>query len=212
MQQLIKKYLIISICFFGLLSCNNYRVKGDLIEKTPEKTPEKTLQIPYFDSISKEYLYQAKIKAYGNQFNGILVVKKINNNEKRVALITDFGNTLMDFEIHNDEVKVNYMLDDLDKKIIVNKLKNYFQLLVNSNYTIKRINEYEKELIYITKLQSKRVTVFEDIRNNIYRLKQVSIFRKKVNINYYSADGLFADSIHFKSYEIPVEMKFYKRD
>lgn len=207
MQQLIKKYLIISLCCFTLFSCSNYRAKGEPIYNLPNQT----VLVPYFDSIQKEFLYTAKIKTYDNQFNGILVVKRVDDNKKRVALITDFGNTLMDFEIFNDEVKVNYMLDDLNKKIIVNKLKKYFQLLVHADYAIEALNKTNDKLIYTSELQSKRVFIYEDTTGNINRLKQVSRFKEKVEIDFYSENSTYADSIHFKSNEIPLEMKFYSR-
>jgi Ni,Fe-hydrogenase I large subunit len=182
-------------------------VDGELVSKDVEKT----LVLPYFNETDFEYLYSGKIEAYGNALNGILVVKKISDSQKRVALLSDFGNTLMDFKINNGEVEVKYVLEDLNKKIIVKKLKKYFQLLVNSNYDVEAIYKKDGNKIYTSELQSKRVKLFENSLGLIQQLKQVSRLKEKVEINYFSSSNI-ADSIHFKSNEIPFEMRYYLRE
>ena len=46
--------------------------------------------------VGEEYLYRATITAYGHTFSGLLVAKITADNTWRVALTTDFGNTLFD--------------------------------------------------------------------------------------------------------------------
>jgi hypothetical protein len=202
-----RKYLVISLVLLSLFACKSYRVDGELVSKDVEQTAV----LPYFNETGFEYLYSGKIEAYGNSLNGILIVKKISDSEKRVALISEFGNTLMDFKIENGEVEVKYVLEDLNKKIIVKKLKKYFQLLVNSNYDVEAIYKKDGDKIYISKLQSKRMKLFENSDGAIHKLKQVSKLKKKVEIEYFSSTDI-ADSIHFKSNEIPFEMRYYLRE
>jgi hypothetical protein len=182
-------------------------VDGELVAKDVEQT----LILPYFNETGFEYLYSGNIEAYGNALSGILVVKKISDSQKRVALLSDFGNTLMDFKIENGEAEVNYILDDLNKKIIVKKLKKYFELLVNSKYQVEAIYKKDGNNIYTSELQSKRIKLFENSSGSIQQLKQVSRLKEKVEIKYFSSSDI-ADSIHFKSNEIPFEMKFYLRE
>jgi hypothetical protein len=182
-------------------------VDGELVSKGVEQT----VALPYFNETNFEYLYSGKIEAYGNSLSGILVVKKISDTQKRVALLSDFGNTLMDFKIENGETEVNYILDDLNKKIIVKKLKRYFELLVNSNYPVEAIYQKDGNKIYTSELQSKRIKLFEKASGSIQQVKQVSRLKEKVDIKYFSTSEV-ADSIHFKSNEIPFEMKYYLRE
>mgnify|MGYP007127188015 FL=1 len=51
--------------------------------------------------VGEEYLYRATITAYGHTFSGLLAAKITADNTWRVALTTDFGNTLFDFENQN---------------------------------------------------------------------------------------------------------------
>ena len=207
MFQSTRAYLVISLLLLSLFACKSYQVDGDLVTKDVEQK----LVLPYFNETGFEYLYSGKIEAYGNSLSGILVVKKISDSQKRVALLSDFGNTLMDFKIENGEVEVNYILDDLNKKIIVKKLKKYFELLVNSNYQVEAIYKKDGNKIYTSELQSKRVKLYENASSTIQQVKQVSRLKEKVKIEYYSTSDI-ADSIHFKSNEIPFEMKFQLRE
>lgn len=207
MFQLTRAYLVISLSLLSLFACKSYQVDGELVSKDVEKT----LVLPYFNETGFEYLYSGKIEAYGNSLSGILVVKKISDSQKRVALLSDFGNTLMDFKIKNGVAEVNYILDDLNKKIIVKKLKKYFELLVNSNYQVEAIYKKDGNNIYTSEIQSKRVKLHENASSAIQQVKQVSRLKEKVEIEYFSSSEI-ADSIHFKSNEIPFEMKYYLRE
>ena len=202
-----RAYLVISITLLSLFACKSYKVDGELVSKGVEQT----VVLPFFNKTDFEYLYSGRIEAYGNSLSGILVVKKISDSQKRVALLSDFGNTLMDFKIENGEAEVNYILDDLNKKIIVKKLKKYFELLVNSNYPVETIYEKDGNKIYTSELQSKRIKLFENTSGSIQQVKQVSRLKEKVEVEYFSSSDI-ADSIHFKSNEIPFEMKFQLRE
>ena len=202
-----KVFLVTSILLLCLFGCKSYKVDGELVSKGVEQT----VVLSYFNETNFEYLYSGKIEAYGNSLSGILVVKKISDTQKRVALLSDFGNTLMDFKIENGEAEVNYILDDLNKKIIVKKLKRYFELLVNSNYPVEAIYQKDGNKIYTSELQSKRIKLFENASGSIQQIKQVSRLKEKVDIKYFSTSEV-ADSIHFKSNEIPFEMKYYLRE
>ena len=43
------------------------------------------------------------------------------------------GNTLFDFSFNKSNFKVNYILDDLNKKILINILKKDFEVLITEN-------------------------------------------------------------------------------
>jgi hypothetical protein len=201
-----KKYLVISLVFFTFWSCKTYPVEGEFISKATGET----LIIPFFNETGYEYLYSGKISAYGKSFNGILVVKKISDSEKRIALVSDFGNTMIDLVVKNGKSEVNYILDDLNKAIIRNKLKKYFELLVNSEYTTESVYKSADKNIFTSEFQSKQVIIYENNASLVEKVKQVSRTKKKVEIMFYSKAN-YADSIHFKSHEIPFEMKYYKR-
>lgn len=204
-----KVHLIISV-FIGSIffSCKTYKGGGEFFEK-PE---EMNLIIPYFDITGKEYLYNALIYAFGKELKGILVVRKINEEEKRVALITNFGNTLLDFRIAGDKVELMYAIDDLNKKLIIKKLKKYFHFLVNAEYDITSVYRQNNDLIYISSFQSKQIFIYKTEGQTRDSLKMAGRWKEKADLVFYGKKENVADSIRFISQEIPFGMRFWLRE
>ena len=98
------------------------------------KTTE-TVKNPHF-SVGEQYLYRATVTAYAHTFSGLLAAKITANNAWRVALTTDFGNTLFDFEKKEGRVEVNYALPDLNRKVIINTLIADFQKLLQTHFVV----------------------------------------------------------------------------
>ncbi|WP_315062806.1 DUF3261 domain-containing protein [Capnocytophaga leadbetteri] len=98
------------------------------------KTTE-TVKNPHF-SVGEQYLYRATITTYGHTFSGLLAAKITADNAWRVALTTDFGNTLFDFEKKEGRVEVNYALPDLNRKVIINTLIADFQKLLQTHFVV----------------------------------------------------------------------------
>ena len=71
---------------------------------------------------------------YKNHISGILIIKKISETTHRVVMTSDFGNKMIDFEISENDFKLNYVLEDLNKKMVINFLKNDFQELLKRKF------------------------------------------------------------------------------
>ncbi len=203
MSKLTRLFLVISLFF--LSGCAQQNISGErLVIKTQKYT------IPYFNVPQKEYSYQANIEAFDNSINGILAVKNFGEYHKRLALLSDFGNTLLDFEFQNEKVKVHYIMEDLNRKIILKKLKKYLHLLVHSNYKVKKMFKFDQESVIQSKFQGKRMFLYIDSNDRLTHLKQASVFKDKVDIYFYGQSET-ADSILFISHEIPINIALKKR-
>ena len=86
--------------------------------------------------VGEEYLYRATITAYGHTFSGLLAAKITADNTWRVALTTDFGNTLFDFENQNGKIKTNYITPDLNRKIIIRTFNTDFNHLLKTHWQV----------------------------------------------------------------------------
>jgi len=86
--------------------------------------------------VGEEYLYRATITAYGHTFSGLLATKITADNMWRVALTTDFGNTLFDFENQKGKIKTNYVIPSLNKKIIIRTLTTDFKHLLKTHWQV----------------------------------------------------------------------------
>lgn len=199
MLKLIQVFSIISLAFL-LVSCKHLKVDGKLI-----KTNEEKFIVPYFNVQNKDYLFSTRIKVYGNEMSGLLAVKKLGNQHKRLALLTDFGNTLIDMEFQGEQVKVNYVVEDLNRKVIINQFKRNFQLLLQSEYIVKDVYEVDEGKVFTSKFQGKKIHLHVNQNENLTKLVQANVFKNKNEINYFkSLEG--SDSIYFTSHQFPIEV------
>jgi hypothetical protein len=90
---------------------------------TPKKLDKTSYDVPYFSDSKTDYVYKTNISVYGNELSGIFIAKKINDTTHRIVFTTEFGNKLMDFEISENDFKVNSIVSELDRKILINTLK-----------------------------------------------------------------------------------------
>ncbi|MFK5878052.1 MAG: hypothetical protein QM478_01005 [Flavobacteriaceae bacterium] len=192
------RYLIISLCLL-MIGCSSYPKKNNFV--LDEIESPKTLN-PYF-SDSIDYVYKAQISIMDNNFGGILIIKKINNQEHRVVLTTEMGNKLFDFSYIKDNFIVNSILKEMDKKILINLLKKDFKVLIeddpirinsftNDADRIFQAEIYSKDYFYFFKGNSlekiintkngKENTefIFSEIDNDI--AKNIQILHSKINL------------------------------
>ncbi|MCK0145106.1 hypothetical protein MWU78_05555 [Arenibacter sp. F26102] len=132
------KYLLTSLIAL-LLACSSYPKKSNLERKIGTTS---TISNPYFSDMAKDYVYKAKINFGTKSFGGIFAVKKLGEGHHRVVFTTEMGNKLFDFSFIKNEFKINFILDEMNKKILINLLKRDFHVLTNENPEI--LNHYDK--------------------------------------------------------------------
>ncbi|EJF35483.1 hypothetical protein HMPREF1320_0154 [Capnocytophaga sp. oral taxon 335 str. F0486] len=128
-----KQILKCSLFVIWLGSCSpSYNLPAEY--QSMATTPT-TIANPHI-MVGEEYLYRATITAYGHTFSGLLVAKITADNTWRVALTTDFGNTLFDFENQSGKIKTNYITPDLNRKIIIRTLTTDFKHLLKTHWQV----------------------------------------------------------------------------
>lgn len=187
------RYLIISISFFLLSSCGLLTTKG-LLEQKPTK---EFVINPYFADTAIDYIYKAKITINKNKFGGILILKKIKENQHRVVFTTEFGNKIFDFEFTTNEFKVNYILDKIDKKIIINALKKDFHLLVHESNLIETMYLKGNETLYQSSLNKKYNYYFISNKNlALTKIVMASKNKEKLCITFSEIEKKIAKNIN----------------
>jgi len=96
----------------------NYEVSG--IKNIP-------YSLPYSE---KAIIYKTDIRFYKNDISGLLIIKKTEKDIYRIALTTQFGLKLFDFELDHGSLNVKYCMESLNKKIILNTFETDFNLLL----------------------------------------------------------------------------------
>lgn len=146
------RYLLSSILLILCLSCASYPKKNGFTETISQQN---RITNPYFSNAAKDYVYKANIEAFGNSFSGILIIKKLGDEHHRIAFTTEMGNKIFDFSFKDDDFKVNHILKKVNKKILINVLKNDFRVLVKEKLFIERVFQKDSNFIYKTRFWNK---------------------------------------------------------
>jgi hypothetical protein len=188
------------------VSCKTYQ----LTDVKPISNSEKTVENLYFSS-NEDYVYKSQMDIYKNHVSGILIIKKIKGTTHRVVLTSDFGNKLIDFEVSENGFKLNYVLPDLDKKIVINFLKSDFQELLRQKYPVNESFENGNSKIYLSKIDKKSYYLFFNKENNL--LKQI-IYTKnnkeKIDFSFDAKKHIFADSLNLQHKDFKINIKLFQ--
>lgn len=206
MQKLKIHFLIINffiVLFFASCATNN--VAKDLKSTTLEKS---IYNVPYFSDPETDYVYKANITVYGNELSGIFIAKKINESTHRVVFTTEFGNKLLDFEISETDFKVNSIVDELNKKILINTLKTDFRLILKNQFLIKEQLENETSKVYKSEDGKGFNYLFVSKSDEkLYKIVQASKRKKRINVVFTSENDIFAEKINIQHNNIKLIIK-----
>jgi len=206
MRLLQLQNLAYSLIFILFTSCKTYTLN----DVKPIPSSEKTVENLYFSS-KEDYVYKCQMDIYKNHVSGILIIKKISKTTHRVVLTSDFGNKLIDFEISEDDFKLNYVLPDLDKKIVINFLRNDFQQLLKQKYPVTESFENENSKIYLSKMNKKEYYLFFSKENNL--LKQIVYTKnnkEKIDFTFDAKKNTFADSLNLQHKDFKINIKLFQ--
>lgn len=123
------RYFLISISTI-FISCGSYPKKKHFEPVDQVKTQ---IVNPYFSDGTKDYIYKADISFFKKNFSGICILKKLGEIQHRVVFTTEMGTKIFDFSISQDDFQINYILPEMDKKMVITKLKEDFRVLTKEN-------------------------------------------------------------------------------
>lgn len=127
-----KAFLSIScLALLFLCSCSAYKFP----ESTGIRSIPTTAVNRYFIDTLATSVYRCKIQAFKKDLNGSLVIKTLGRDKQRVALVSDFGQTVFDISILPDQYEAHYVMPDLDKKMLLNELSSLFRTLTQERHS-----------------------------------------------------------------------------
>ncbi|MBQ4804372.1 hypothetical protein J8L88_16020 [Aquimarina sp. MMG015] len=198
------RYLLISILCISVFSCKVATVEN--FTESEVKSGDQVVN-PYFSSETVDYVYKSDISVYGNEFSGILILKKIAPQKHRIVFTSQFGSTFFDIEIDSESYKIHSIIEQLDRKIILNTLIKDFTLLVKekgmavqryhndtynvlknekgkySNYYFYNLSDQKLDkIVNTTKRKEKVIVLFNDIAED-HLAKNIYIDHKNIQLN-----------------------------
>lgn len=199
-------YSIISVFLVLILSsCSSLDVVKGYNPVALEKT---VFEVPYFSNPEMDYVYKANITIYGNELSGIFIAKRINDTTHRVVFTTEFGNKLLDFEISENDFKVNSIVDELDRKILINTLKTDFRLLLKNSYVIQQQYDNSASKVYLTEEDSSNNYLFiSKADNKLNKIVNATKRKERINLFFTSENNIFATKIVIQHYNIKLRIE-----
>lgn len=204
MKKLGTRFFLISSLFILLVSCG-YSTSRGFIEQSLTKD---VVVNNYFSDLEKDYVYKAILHIYKHRLSGIFIVKKINTNHHRIVFTTEFGKIIFDFELIENDFKVNYINDDINKKRLVRTLSDDFQLLINQNNAV--MNEFysETESIYRSKMSGKYYYHFYNKNNDqLEKIVMASKNKEMLTIVFQDFKNNLAQNIVMTHYNLKISME-----
>lgn len=168
-------------------------------------------KIPYaLPHSDKTLIYKAGISFYKNDIGGLLIIKKIEEKIYRIALTTQFGLKIFDFELNHGELNVEYCIEYLNKKVILNTFETDFNLLLMQNpfdsiYTIDH-KEQNQKIWQFTKAKL-NYNYIENI--NTQRIVNINFKKRnseKISVGLYAYRGDIPAEIKLEHHNIKLNM------
>lgn len=200
-------FLLIS-SFFMFTSCAVKTVAG---YAPVDQTAPNEFKVSYFDDANADYIYKAAINVYGNNLGGIVIIKKTGENSHRVAFTTEFGNKLFDFTFREDEFIVNYIMEDLDRGIIKNTLRDDFRLLLKKSHPVESVYENAENIVYKSKDDKRFNYLFADKKSGILvKMVNATKAKEKVEISFADVTSALAKNIIIahKNIKLRIELNY----
>lgn len=202
MRKLINRILLFSSIVLFTASCKSYRV-----EATKNGLPLlHEYQKRYFDDVSKDYIYKANIAIYGKELSGILIFKKLDEKRHRLVLTTDFGNKLMDIELSEQDFLVHFIMEDLNRKIILNTLKKDFRLLLQKQYKIDRTYSNDNSVIAESKTGGKQYLHISKVDSLLRKVDYVPKRQSKLSLQFSPETPGFTRNINIQHHKIKLRI------
>jgi hypothetical protein len=211
MQKSTIQFLLIN-CFLAvfLISCGSVTKNY-----TPKKLNKTAVEVPYFSDSKTDYVYKTNITVYGHDMSGIFIAKKINDTTHRVVFTTEFGNKLLDFEISEKTFKINSIVSELDKKILINTLKEDFRLLLKKEYLIQEQFENESDNIYKSADGNRDNYLFVSKKEQkLEKVVHSSKTKEKITITFTLENDIFAKKVVIlhQNIKLKIELNYFKSE
>ena len=163
---------------------------------------------PKFTSI----IYTASVNVTGHHLSGLLILKSMDDTTTRVLFTNEVGVTFFDFEFSKKGFRVVTCVDKMNKKPVINRLRDDLGLLLqhgfenkqpemlqNGNETFYRFDRNKESVYYIT----------DSDCNRIQNIETVSGRKKKIKVNLTENRAGMPDSVYLahQSFEYNIALK-----
>ncbi len=189
-------------CLLLFVACGSYPKEQSFEKAISEKVE---INNPYFSDSEKDYVYRADIKVFKNSFSGIFIVKKLGDEHHRIAFTTEMGNKLFDFEFEAKKLKINHILPEMNKKMLINVLKHdFFALIEEKPFSVNSYFKGDLRLSESELLSKKHYYLFEN--GELKKIVRTGGGKEKVSFLFSEINDNIANDIQIKHRNIKLKI------
>jgi hypothetical protein len=172
MRQFFSKNLFLSSLVVFLISscsptlCYKKQSKPEVITET---------KIHPIVNRNNSLLYKANIKLYTKYFSGLILLKQTDSSTSHLVFVTELGMKMFDYEIQNNQFKLIYVFEPLNKPKILNLLESDLKLILLQNLLNKEAAIYSKANKYIYKVNEQELKNFYYINTSTKTVSQTKV-------------------------------------
>lgn len=176
------------------------------------KTPCLKILEPRFSTV----LYNAQVNVTGKHLSGLLLFKTMADSTTRVIFTNEMGVTFFDFEFKNNGFRVVSCIDQMNKKVVINRLKSDIGLLIMNGINLNQPQVYTsgKEIYYMFRRGKEQVYYVTDSScSALSRIETASGRHKKIIVNIAGYVSGMPDSVYLahQSFEYNITLKKINR-
>ena len=166
--------------------------------KVAEKTGEKVVTIQEVNPIVQDssLLFTASIKLYTKYYSGLIFLKQTDSVTSHLVFVTELGMKMFDYQIQNNQFKLDYVFEPLNQPRILNLLESDFKLILLQGLLNQEAEIFEKNgRIY--KINKSYYQVNSKSKN-IEKIRVKNGLFSGIKVNYINSDSIPAQNIQLK--------------
>jgi hypothetical protein len=205
------RYFLFSCTLFMLAACaSQYKHLTPTSEynKCFEGLKPKPMSAAWFD---------ASVEVEGHHLGGLILIKSMPDESSRVVFTSEAGATLFDFEYHrNGTFKIRHIMSKLDRKVVVNVLRDDFALLLGIPFLQGKVKTFETsdEVYFESPAGNKRAFIVADKQCQPKRLEEGSKRTRLFSVIRTGADLNYPDIITITHYtfDMVIDLKRFEKN
>ncbi|WP_232622905.1 hypothetical protein [Pareuzebyella sediminis] len=163
------------------------------------------IENPYFSDARQDYVYKATINAFDQRLGGLLIIKKIGLEHHRVVFTTEMGNTIFDFTLQGSDFKVNQILKEIDRKIVLDLFRKDFEILIKEQAPVTKSFTDGSDLVLELNSRHKKHYYFY-VDNQLKKIARTGNGNEKVSFLFSGIKGNIAREIRIDHSNIDLKI------
>ena len=165
------------------------------------------VRTPVFGDNRTEAVFHGSMELYEHHFSGIFALKKESGEKYRMVLMSEVGMSLLDLSFTSKDFQVNYCIDPLRKKALLNLLYQDFLLLTVAPKpeSLKQGKKQMEGAQFILYKKEKSRDFYSFEKETIVQIKSKA-FLNRTDIQFTEMKAGMADSIKIKHKPVKLRM------